>query len=85
MERIITGKFGDYKIFKRICELATETLVVLDERSFRIEINPEEHEPLLRDITKNFITRFLKCKEVKKGGPEFLCELYITLRVSNSF
>lgn len=55
---IKTQKFGDYKIFKRICELATETLVVPSERWFDLEINPVEHDQLLRDITKCFITRF---------------------------
>ena len=82
---IKTQKFGDYKIFKRICELATETLVVPSERWFDLEINPVEHDQLLRDITKCFITRFWKCRRVKKDGPEFLCEWYITLRVFKTF
>ena len=49
---IITRKFGDYEIFKWICELATETLVLPGKIWFGTEINPEEHEQLLRDIKK---------------------------------
>ena len=49
------------------------------ERWFDTEINSEKIENLLRDLTRNFLTRFLKSRRVRKAGPACLCELYITL------
>ena len=58
-----------------------ETLVAPGEKWLEVELNPEKNENLLRDLTRNFITRFLKSRPVRKAGPARVCELNITLRV----
>ena len=79
LNQLIQQIFGDYDIYKRICELASNTFVVPDERQF------EEHERLLADATTNFVTKFLRSKRVRKIGVGFGCDLYITLRVCKPF
>ena len=63
---LIQQNLGDYDMHKRICELASNSFVVPDERSFDVEINPEEHDRLLADVTTNFVTKFLRRKRVRK-------------------
>ena len=84
---LIQGNLGDYDIYKRIFELASNTFVVpvLGERWFDVEINPEEHERLLADVTTNFVKNFLRSKRVIKIGVGCGCDLCISLRVFKVF
>ena len=65
---LIQQNLGDYDICKRIFELASNTFVVpvAGERQFDVEINPEEHERLLANVTTNFATKCLRSKRVTK-------------------
>ena len=44
-----------YYIFKRICEIAVNSFVAYHTKWFDIEIDAEENEQLLKDITTNLI------------------------------
>ena len=75
---ILTRRLGIVKLLT-VCKLVPETLIVPVERWFDTEINSEKIENLSRDLTRYFLTRFLKSRRVRKAGPARLCELYITL------
>ena len=84
---LIQGNLGDYNIYKTIFELASNTFVVpvLGERWFDVEINPEEHERLLPDVTTYFVKNFLRGKRIIKIGVGCGCDLCISLRVFKLF
>ena len=84
---LIQGNLGDYNIYKTIFELASNTFVVpvLGEKWSDVEINPEEHERLLADVTTNFAKNFSRGKRVIKIGVGCGCDLCISLRVFKLF
>ena len=53
----------NYYICKRICELATNSFVVSYENWFGVEIDAEQNENLLKDLTSKFYAKILKVEE----------------------
>lgn len=73
----------DYYIYKRICELAVNSFVVASEKWFDVEIDVEQNEKLLKDITAKFLTKSLRSRlvERKDGHGYELSNLYRTIKV----
>ena len=73
----------EYYIHRRIFELAVNSFVVTSEKWFDVEIDAEQKETLLKDITTKFLTKSLKSRRVeKKIGHAFeICNLFRTIRL----
>ena len=56
----------EYCIYKRICELAVKSFVVTSKKWFDKEIDAEQNERLLKDITTKFLTKSLKSRQVEE-------------------
>ena len=56
----------EYCIYKRICELAVNSFVVRSKKRFDVEIEAEQNERLLKDITTKLLTKSLKSRRVEK-------------------
>ena len=56
----------NYYICKRICELATNSFVVSYENWFGVEIDAEQNENLLKDLTSKFYAKILKSRRVEE-------------------
>ena len=56
----------NYYICKRICELATNSFVVSYENWFGVEIDAEQNENLLKDLTSKFYPKILKSRRVEE-------------------
>ena len=50
-------KKQSYYIYKKICELATNSFVITSENWFDIETDAEQNEKLLKNLTKNIHSR----------------------------
>ena len=72
-----------YFIFRRICELAINSMVIIGEKWLHVEIDSEQNENLLKAFTVNFITKNFGSKQIaiKKGHRYKLSNLYKKLRV----
>ena len=72
-----------YFIFKRICKIAVNSFVVSHAKWFDVEIDTEQNEKLIIDITTNLITQVRGSREVetKHGRGYKLTNRFITIRV----
>ena len=53
-------------IYKRISELAVNSFVVLYEKWFKVDIDDEQNEHLLKDITSKIFMKILKIRQIEK-------------------
>ena len=56
---------GLYYIFKRICETANNSFVVTYEKWFDVEIDLEQSEQLLKDMTTKLMTQNIGTRQVE--------------------
>ena len=70
-------------IFKRICEIAVNNFVVSQAKWYHVEIDTEQNEKLIIDITTNLITQVRGNREVetKRRSGYKLSSQFITIRV----
>lgn len=73
----------NYYIYKRICELETNSFVVSYENWFDIEIDAEQNENLLKDLASKLYTKILKSRRVEQNIGHYykMGNLYRTIRV----
>ena len=76
--KLVEERETDYYFFKRICELAKNSFVVIYERwlDVEIDINVKKTNPLLYDLSLKLAIKFIRSRKV-----EGLDNFYITLRV----
>ena len=55
-----------YQIYKRICELAVNSFVLMYEKRFKVQIDANQNEHLLKDITSKIFTKILKSRRLEK-------------------
>ena len=72
-----------YFVFRRICELAINSMIITGEKWFHVESDSEQNENSLKALTVNFITKNFGSKRIaiKKGHGYKLSNLYKKLRV----
>ena len=54
-----------YFIFKRVCEIAVNSFVILHAKWFDVEIDAEQNEKLVIDIITNLMTQVRGNREVE--------------------
>ena len=72
-----------YYIFKRICEIAVNSFVVTYEKWFDVEIDLEQNEQLVKDMTTSLMMQKIGTRrmETKKSHGYTFSNLYMTIRV----
>ena len=72
-----------YFIFKIICKIAVNSFVVSHTKWFDVEIDAEQNQKLIIDITTNLITQVRASREVetKRQHGYKLSNRFITIRV----
>ena len=76
-------RMRQYFIFKRICKITVNSFVVSHAKCFDIEIDVQQNEKLIIDITTNLITQIRGSSEAetKRGPGHKLSNQFITIHV----
>ena len=73
MEKLVAeSSKTKFYLYKRLCELASNSWVAEEKYSFVVEIDAEENRNLVDDIQRNFLIRVIKRTrpDKKKGRPQ---------------
>ena len=83
MELVVESTKTKFYLYKRLCELASNSRVTEEKCSFLVEINAEENRKLVEDIEKNFLMKAVKRTRTKnkKGCYTEVGNLFLKIKV----